>query len=245
MKCVVLFGAAIIAACGLTSYRVAAAAQALATDKAAIPGNSPPGAGATAPSPEPGDGTAGRSGQTSTASQTPAIAPTGTVVELEITQLVSSKTNNIGDKFTFRLSSPVMVGDRVVIPAGVPGVGEVIDAGHSGMGGHAGKLVLAGRYLDYQGKHIPIRALKLGGSGKNNANIATAVSALPYVGIVAPFIQGGSIDIPVGTVAYAKLGADVAATDDASQVPAAATLAPAVQTSRSPAAPPANQGLSK
>jgi hypothetical protein len=162
-------------------------------------------------------------------------AVAGTVIQLEITQLVSSKTNKRGDKFTLRLAEPITVAGQVLVPAGTTGVGEVIDSGPPGMAGTPGKLVLAARYLDYQGQHIPIRSLKVGGAGKDHTRLATGV--VIAVGLPGLFITGGNIDVPAGTLADAKLAADYP--------PAAAPVPPTASASDSTPAKLADQGTSK
>jgi hypothetical protein len=153
------------------------------------------------------------------------------VVEIEITQLVSSKTAKIGDKFTLRLAAPIVVSGQVVVPAGVPGVGQVIDANTPGFMGAPGKLVLAARYLDFDGRRIPLRTLRLGGDGKDNTGL-TFVATLA-VGLPAGLIKGGNIEIPAGTFAHAKLAAD----DPPAQAAAAPTMTP-VAAAPAPSAPP-------
>ncbi|HWE45185.1 MAG TPA: hypothetical protein VG407_04075 [Caulobacteraceae bacterium] len=163
-----------------------------------------------------------------------------TVIVIEITELISTKIQKKGDMFTLKLAEPIKLGDVVVVPADTPGMGQVVDTAPPGFGGAPGKLVLAARYLELNGKHIPIHALKLGGSGQDRNRLALAMSAMPYVGIASILIQGGQMEIPPGSHALAKLGVDLPAPDAspamaADPTPAAApaptTAAPAPTTS--------------
>lgn len=132
----------------------------------------------------------------------------GTPVLIEITELVSSKTHNRGDKFAIRLAAPIQVDDRTLVPAGVTGVGQVIDSARSGMLGKPAKLLLAARYLDFDGAQIPLRTLQLGKVGADATNAIMVASFVPYVGIAALLVHGGEIEVPAGTRAQAKLAAD-------------------------------------
>src|SRR5262245_21652023 len=61
--------------------------------------------------------------------------PAGTVIAVEITEALSSRTSQMGQTFALRLAEPITINDEIVVPAGAVGGGEVIDAHRSGMGG--------------------------------------------------------------------------------------------------------------
>lgn len=131
-----------------------------------------------------------------------------TPVYLTVTQPVESDKATIGQSFTFKLSHAVSVGDGLIIPAGTPGVGEVIHAAKSRAMGKAGELILAARYLDWNGTRIPLRSFKFGNPfGQDNSDTAMVVGIA--VGIAAPFITGGEVRVAAGTDAWAKVAADV------------------------------------
>lgn len=127
----------------------------------------------------------------------------GTPVLLELLDPVGSAKVKRGDKFRLRLSEDVISDGRVVVPAGTDGMGEVIHANPSRGGGKPGELLLAARHLDYQGRAIALRGLKLGGRGKDTSGAALAAAA--GIGPFALFIHGKEIEIPAGTQATAKL----------------------------------------
>jgi hypothetical protein len=70
-----------------------------------------------------------------------------------------------------------------------------------------------------------LRALRLVAAGADKANTVLALSMVPYVGILAGFIKGGEVEIPAGTHALAKLGADIGP-DGAPATPPPALTAP-------------------
>lgn len=138
--------------------------------------------------------------------------PAGSLVDIEITDDVTSNHSAPGSSFGIRLAAPIYYEGRIVVPAGLIGQGEVVDAHRSGMAGRPGELVLAARYLDDNGVRIPLRAFKFGQTGKDNGGMAMAVGIAAGVVTVVPvelFIPGGEIKAPAGTRGIAKIAADV------------------------------------
>ncbi len=133
----------------------------------------------------------------------------GVLVELELAQEVSTKTVKPGDHFALSLASPIVVDGKVVAPAGARGEGEVIDASGGGFGGKPAKLVLAARYVEFDGHRLALHAFKLSGAGRNNSDVAMAASFVPYAGLLAIAIPGGGVGYPAGTRASAKVAAEV------------------------------------
>lgn len=150
--------------------------------------------------------------------------PAGTVIEIRVDEPVNSKTHKTGDWYAISLSRPIMLGDAVLLPAGTPGRGQVVHSARSSWGGKAGELILGARYLDFNGKQVALRAMKLGGVGGNNEGLAFA--AVVAGGLVAtPLVfalNGKNADIEAGMLATAKLSADLF------PEPAAAPAAPEV-----------------
>jgi len=137
-----------------------------------------------------------------------------TVVEIELVDTVNSKANSSGDRFAFRLARPLELDGRVVVPAGTPGVGEVVHAARARAGGKAGELILAARYLDFGGRHIPLRSFRYGpAQGKDNSgavNVGSMVAAatIPGVALLGFLVAGGEVNVPAGTRANAKVAAE-------------------------------------
>ena len=174
----------------------------------------------------------------------PAVVPKGTPIIVSFTDLLSTRTSKNDDMFNLKLAEPVMLNGMVVIPAGTPGKGIVIDSAPPGMGGKPGKLVLAARYLDFQGKQIPIKALDMSKGGRDNSDESLLMSMA--FGVFGLMVKGGDMEVQPGMRAGAKLGADfvvdtsaaaVTPPQDAPVDPAAVTLTPAADPA--PATPPA------
>jgi hypothetical protein len=148
------------------------------------------------------------------------IIPALTVVSIEILSTVNSQANKIGEKFPIRLTEPITVNGQVIIPAGATGSGDVVHAAKSRFGGKPGELIIAVRYLEYQGQRIPLRSLKFGtGSGKDNGGTAQAIGIAGGAvgGLVSMFITGGEVNVPSGTIAQAKTSADIIITQPESK----------------------------
>ncbi len=212
MRGVVFAGAAVGLLCLVGTVAIAQTAPQAApqtalqteTNPPALPDSAPP---AVVPAPE-------------------SVVPKGTSIVVEITDLVSTKTAKRDDWFNLRLAEPVTLKDAIVIPEGTPGKGQVVDAGKPGMGGKPGKLVLAARYLEFEGRQIPIHALRLGLKADDNSGASVAVGIA--FGIVGLAVTGGDMEVQPGTKARAKLAVDfVPDATGATPAAPAATVDPA------------------
>lgn len=134
--------------------------------------------------------------------------PAGTPVQVEITEALSSESSLPQQLFALRLAEPIVLTDgRVLVPAGVIGGGEVVDAHPSAFGGRQGRLILSGRFLEIGGQRVRIRSMQLNVAGEDRGG-ATMAAAI-VVGVPAMLIQGNEVRIPVGTRATARLAVDV------------------------------------
>lgn len=136
----------------------------------------------------------------------PAFVAKNTPIVIEISDVVSAETAKRDDWFNLKLFEPVKLNGVIVIPAGTPGKGQVIDAAKPGMSGKPGKLVLAARYLVLNGKQIPIHALKMGLKAEDRSGGAVAASV--FVGVFALAVKGGEMEVQPGSLGEAKLGVD-------------------------------------
>lgn len=136
-----------------------------------------------------------------------------TIVRIELAESLSSFSNYRGNTFAIRLAEPIIVDGAVLVPAGTPGVGEIISSGRAGPAGQAGKLVLAVRYLDYKGRHIPLHGLGLSRTGDDQSNVRTAAMAAgvvsPGIGIIGAALSGDEATVSMGAQTDAKLVSDV------------------------------------
>jgi hypothetical protein len=138
----------------------------------------------------------------------PGCLKAGTPVFVETTQMISSTTSRIGDRFPIRLAEPVMVNGAPCVSPGATGQGEIIDVAPAGMGGRQAKLVVAARYLELDGRQVRIRGMSLMSAGESQVDLATGLLLVPYAGLAVVFLKGGEIAMPSGTRATAKLAED-------------------------------------
>jgi hypothetical protein len=141
--------------------------------------------------------------------------PARTPVVIEITDTVNSKANHSRDAFAFRLAEPLMMAGRVLVPAGTPGVGEVVHAARARAMGKAGELILAARHLQLGETRIMLRSLRIGAQqGRDSSGTVTtmnvvAAGTIPALSLVAFVIAGGEVNVPAGTRAQAQTAAEI------------------------------------
>ena len=121
--------------------------------------------------------------------------PANTELLLSMNDDLTTKGIEEGHKFRLTLVRDVQMGDYVVIPKGTPAVGEVTWKTGKGAFGKSGKMEIALRYLDLNGRHVPIEGkYRQEGEGNTAATIAGVIAA----GVFAGFITGKSAKIPQG-----------------------------------------------
>lgn len=122
----------------------------------------------------------------------PVTVPAGTPIQLETRLPLSSKTHVKGDKVLLRVSADLVVGGRLVIPAGTEAVGDVSDAQERGGFGTSGRLVVRPLYLVVGGRHV-----RLAGHTAERARpgAGTAIGVV----VLTPLISGRSAQIAAGT----------------------------------------------
>lgn len=148
----------------------------------------------------------------------------GTVIDLEVGEPLDSATQQRGNHFLLRVASPVLVDDRVVIPAGTSVVGEIVHADHAHGGGQPGELILAARTVELGAQRVPLRGFRLGQPTTGGDTTQAAMAASFALGPFAQFIHGHEIHIPIHARGTAKLAQDtvLSAAADASPAPVSA-----------------------
>lgn len=164
----------------------------------------------------------------------PALTP----VVVEILADLDSNTSHSGDSFPLKLAAAVIINNKVVIPAGTPGVGEVLNARHSGFGGGSGMLMLAARRITIDGRSVRLRSMQFGEAGEDKTIQVLATSLIPVVGLFTLFTHGGTVKVPAGTHARAKTAEDITLPAPPDPAPAPAPAPPL--SSPAPATPGAN-----
>ncbi|MDN3644922.1 hypothetical protein QWY75_01735 [Pontixanthobacter aestiaquae] len=141
------------------------------------------------------------------------VAAKGHKIFITIEAQMGSKISQAKEFFPIKLAQAVEIDGVEVLPAGIVGEGQVVHAKKSGFGASAGELILAARYLEHEGRRIPLRSFRfieegdeLPFKGKDNSGVAIAATAvLLPLGLL---IGGGNTTIEPGTLATAKFRAD-------------------------------------
>jgi len=137
----------------------------------------------------------------------------GTPVQVALVDQVGSAAQKRGDTFTLRLAAPLIVDGEVVLRAGAPGVGEVIEAMRPSIGGKPAEMVLAADYLTTRHGRVTLDGLQLARPGHDNstASQVLGISGLAFapLGIVGIVVPGGDVVFKPGTVATAKVATAV------------------------------------
>jgi len=141
------------------------------------------------------------------------VIPATTVVHIELIEALTSKTNKIGDTFALRLSAPLIIDGRTVLPQGLAGGGEVTHAAKKGGGGKPGELIINARFLQCGGTRIALGHFHFAATGHGNFGAAFATAQ------VVPFgqfmVSGHDAVIPAGSTGTAQINAHtVIAADD-------------------------------
>ncbi|MEO7247159.1 MAG: hypothetical protein ABIW31_01785 [Novosphingobium sp.] len=134
--------------------------------------------------------------------------PIKTIVEIELTEALSSNTSNIGDTFGLKLSTPLTIDGKTILPAGLAGRGEVTHAAKSGWGGKAGELIINARYLQCGAVRVPLGHFHYSIAGKNN--VTGAFATAQFVPFGQFLVSGHEAVIPAGASGTAQVNAEVA-----------------------------------
>lgn len=140
--------------------------------------------------------------------------PALTAVELEFATDASSRTSKAGEMVALRLAEPLVIGDRVIAPAGTKAVAEIIQASKAGLMGKAGELTFAARYIEIGETRVPLKRFGYGRSQGSDPsgtlaalNVAAAV-AMPIASVALIFVSGGNVDIKTGARAHAVVATE-------------------------------------
>jgi hypothetical protein len=137
----------------------------------------------------------------------PVVVNAGTVIDVTVDQLLSSKTNKPGDKFDASVASPVVVADSVIIPTGAKVSGTVTAAESAGkMTGNASLgLRLDSVTVNGMTYNVKTSAFEKAGEGRGKrTGIGAAIGGA--AGAIIGAITGGKKGAAIGAGAGAGAG---------------------------------------
>lgn len=135
------------------------------------------------------------------------VVAAGSVLEIAIETEINTRTAQPKDSFPITVARGFELGGYTVIPAGSPGHGEIVHSQKSGSFGKPAELLLAVRWIEVNGQRIEMRHFRPH-TGADRTGTAGNLTFVPVAGLFSPFIRGGEIVLPVGTVALAQVRED-------------------------------------
>lgn len=155
------------------------------------------------------------------------ILRSGTEVPLRMREELTTKKKavRVGQRFQMEVASSIYADGVVVIPAGTPAVGEVVEVRNKGMWGKSGYI--GARAVSMR---VGDRTIRLTGSfdDKGTAGTGGVVAAAVLIPVAGFFMTGTSGTIPSGAGVKAYLDEDIAYQASAAnpQSPTAAATQP-------------------
>jgi hypothetical protein len=145
--------------------------------------------------------------------------PEGTELAVQLTESLSSDHNQAGDNFHARLASPVVMGNKIVIPAEAIVQGRIVDARTAGHFHGDGALAVEVTRLTYNGKTYALRSSPYFKQGRSQTSrVAVTLGTGASVGAIVGAIVGGGKGAAIGAAIGAGAGSGIQAASNAAQV---------------------------
>lgn len=145
--------------------------------------------------------------------------PAGTAVSVRMAEGLDSEVNKVGDTFRANLDSPIMVDDRVVVPAGTEVQGRVTGVLSSGRFKGRSELTLELVRLQMNGKSYAFATSDWNAKGRSEGKrTAATVGGGAALGAIIGAIAGGGKGAAIGSVAGAGAGGGVSAATKGKQI---------------------------
>ena len=140
------------------------------------------------------------------------IVPEGTLLAVRLSETLSSDLNQAGDTFLAGLASPIVVGDRVIVPEGADVKGKILDARKAGRFGGRSALAIKVTQLVYNGRAYELRSNPYSEQGASrNEYAAAAITGGTGVGAIIGSVVGKGRGAAIGAVIGAAAGTGVQA----------------------------------
>jgi len=133
--------------------------------------------------------------------------PYGTVLAVRMKESVSSDFNQRGDIFLASLASPVMVEDRIVIPADAAIQGKIVEVRNVGRFNGRSTLVVTVTRLAYNGRSYDLRSSQYSNQGvSRSTHTVAAIAGGAGMGAIIGVILGGEKGAAIGAMIGAGVG---------------------------------------
>lgn len=175
---------------------------------------SPPATTSSKPSSRSSEGAEGRPKGHADSRMVRVTVPQGTELSLDLLDGVGSSSSQAGDTFSARTTEPVVVGDRVGIPAGSKIRGQVTEVvpAKKGLKDKGGAITLSFDKLETPSGFSAPMSATVTGVGKSAKKTAGIIGGSAAGGAILGKILGGSTkDAALGAVVGGAIGTGIAA----------------------------------
>jgi hypothetical protein len=140
------------------------------------------------------------------------IVPYGTMLTVRLMESLSSELNEKGDTFLASLASPILVGDRVVVPEGAGIKGRIVDVQSAGRFSGRPAMIIEVTRLAYNGNSYNLRSNEYSKEGRSrNVRSAATIGGGATLGAILGGLLGGGKGAAVGAMIGAGAGTGVRA----------------------------------
>lgn len=136
----------------------------------------------------------------------PVTIPSGTALSVRLSQALSSDRSAAGDSFAGVISSPVAIGDQVVIPRGASVSGTVSLAASSGHIKGRSELALKITQISYNGQSYDVNGRWSEVGPSRGSRSAKAIGGGAGLGALVGALAGGGKGAAIGALAGAGAG---------------------------------------
>jgi hypothetical protein len=153
--------------------------------------------------------------------------PYGTTLTVQLTESLSSDLNRRGDTFSAKLVSPIMVGNRIAVPADATVQGQIVEVRNAGHFNGRSELIAKATRLLYDGRTYNLRSTEYSMKGASrDIQTAEIISGGAGAGVILGAILGGKKGAVIGAVLGAGVGTGARAMSKPKQIelPARSTL---------------------
>lgn len=134
------------------------------------------------------------------------LLPKDTPIHMMVTAEVTTKTHGAGHRFRLRVTEPVAVDGRVLVPIGATAWGEVTSAERSGNIGKSGQLSARLLFVDLDGKRVPVSGER---TDKGKSGTAETVMGVIGLGLFGLLAKGNNAKLKAGEMFTAFTSEDV------------------------------------
>ena len=143
----------------------------------------------------------------------PVVVPTGTMLNVRLTQAIDVDGSQAGMKFKSLVDDPVMIAGRVVIPRGAGVVLQAVQVQQSGKMKGSDKITLKANSISFGGRIYEVATTNVETKGKGEGKkTARKVGGGVGLGALVGGIAGGGEGAAVGALVGGVAGAAVAST---------------------------------